>query len=61
MRKRNQASLLGLMESGLLSELKHRQQRTTQLKTWVFTSANDVDKLLAPLFQIYHHTSQALC
>jgi holliday junction DNA helicase RuvB len=37
------------MESGLLSELKHRQQRKTQLKTWVFASANDEDKLLAPL------------
>ncbi len=23
------------MESGLLSELKHREQRTTQLKTWL--------------------------
>jgi len=36
------------MESGLLSELKHRQQRVTQLKTWVFASANNADKLLAP-------------
>jgi MoxR-like ATPase len=49
MSKRDQASLLGLMESGLLSELKHRQQRMTQLKTWVFVSANDADKLLPPL------------
>jgi len=39
----------GLMESGLLSEVKHRQQRLTQLKTWVFASANDADKLLPPL------------
>ena len=57
MNKRDQASLLGLMESGLLSELKHRQQRETQLKTWVFASANDADKLLAPLltrFTIIH-------
>jgi 4-oxalocrotonate tautomerase len=38
------------MESGLLSEVNHRQQRMTQLKTWVFASANDADKLLAPLF-----------
>ena len=49
MSKRDQASLLNLMESGLLSELKHRQQRMTQLKTWVFASANDADKLLPPL------------
>jgi ATP-dependent Lon protease len=45
------------MESGLLSEVKHRQQRMTQLKTWVFASANDADKLLAPLltrFTVIH-------
>jgi holliday junction DNA helicase RuvB len=57
MSKRDQASLLGLMESGLLSELKHRQQRMTQLKTWIFASSNDADKLLAPLltrFSIIH-------
>ncbi len=55
--KRDQASLLGLMESGLLSELKHRQQRTTLLKTWVFASSNDADKLLTPLitrFTVIH-------
>jgi DNA replicative helicase MCM subunit Mcm2 (Cdc46/Mcm family) len=34
MNKRDQTSLLNLMESGILSELKHNQQRTTQLKTW---------------------------
>ena len=57
MSKKDQASLLGLMESGLLSELKHRQQRMTQLKTWIFASANNADKLLAPLltrFTIIH-------
>jgi holliday junction DNA helicase RuvB len=57
MSKRDQASLLGIMESGLLSELKHRQQRMTQLKTWIFASSNDADKLLAPLltrFSIIH-------
>ena len=45
------------MESGLLSELKHRQQRMIQLKTWVFVSANNANKLLAPLltrFTVIH-------
>jgi len=45
------------MESGLLSEVKHRQQRMTQLKMWIFASANDADKLLAPLltrFTVIH-------
>jgi hypothetical protein len=38
MNKKDQTSLLNLMESGILSELKHKQQRTTQLKTWIFAS-----------------------
>ena len=45
------------MESGLLSELKHRKQRMTQLKTWVFSSANNADILIAPLltrFTVIH-------
>jgi MoxR-like ATPase len=49
MNKKDQASLLNLMESGILSELKHNQQRTTQLKTWVFASCNSTNKLLTPL------------
>ena len=49
MNKKDQTSLLDLMESGILSELKHNQQRTTQLKTWVFASCNSTDKLLPPL------------
>jgi holliday junction DNA helicase RuvB len=57
MNKLDQTILLNLMESGILSELKHRQQRTTQLKTWVFASANSVDNLLPPLltrFTVIH-------
>ena len=45
------------MESRLLSELKHRKQRMTQLKTWVFSSANNADILIAPLltrFTVIH-------
>jgi MoxR-like ATPase len=49
MNKKDQTSLLNLMESGILSELKHNQQRSTQLKTWVFASCNSTDKLLSPL------------
>jgi Holliday junction DNA helicase RuvB len=49
MNKKDQTSLLNLMESGILSELKHNQQRTTQLKTWVFASCNSTDKLIPPL------------
>jgi Holliday junction DNA helicase RuvB len=49
MNKKDQTSLLNLMESGILSELKHNQKRSTQLKTWVFASCNSTDKLLQPL------------
>jgi Holliday junction DNA helicase RuvB len=49
MNKKDQTSLLNLMESGILSELKHNQQRITQLKTWVLASCNSTDKLLPPL------------
>jgi MoxR-like ATPase len=49
MNKKDQTSLLNLMESGILSELKHNQKRSTQLKTWVFASCNNTNKLLLPL------------
>jgi MoxR-like ATPase len=49
MNKNDQTGLLNLMESGILSELKHNQKRSTQLKTWVFASCNSTDKLLPPL------------
>jgi Holliday junction DNA helicase RuvB len=49
MNKKDQTGLLNLMESGILSELKHNQKRSTQLKTWVFASCNSTDKLLPPL------------
>jgi DNA replicative helicase MCM subunit Mcm2 (Cdc46/Mcm family) len=49
MNKKDQTSLLNLMESGILSELKHKRRRTTQLKTWVFASCNNAEKLLTPL------------
>jgi len=49
MNKRDQTSLLNLMESGILSELKHNLRRTTQVRTWVLGSCNSTDKLLPPL------------
>ena len=49
MNKKDQTSLLNLVDSGILSELKYKQRRSTQLKTWVFASCNNTDKLLPPL------------
>ncbi len=60
MNKKDQTSLLNLMESGILTELKHKQQRTTQLKTWVFASCNSTDKLLTPLLTRFKNVKNVL-
>jgi len=41
--------LLSLMQTGIISETKHRKTRSTQLKAWVFGSCNSTDKLPKPL------------
>jgi MoxR-like ATPase len=51
--KKDQASLLNLMESGIFTGLKHKQQRARQLKTWVFASCNSTDLLLSRFRDIH--------
>lgn len=46
---KDQAALLSLMETGILSETKFDKTRKAVLKTWVFASCNDEKKLLTPL------------
>ncbi len=41
----NLGCLLSLMERGLIIETKHGKQRSLKLKTWVFASANRLDKI----------------
>ena len=42
--------LLNLMETGILSETKHRNTRTiTNVKTWAFASSNNISKVMLPL------------
>jgi Holliday junction DNA helicase RuvB len=41
----NLAALLSLMERGLLTETKYMRYRRLQLKTWVFASANRIDRI----------------
>jgi Holliday junction DNA helicase RuvB len=41
----NLSVLLSLMERGLITETKYRRHRLLRLKTWVFASANDINKL----------------
>ncbi len=45
----DQASLLGLMETGELVETKVRKTRSIKLKTWVFAAANTTAALSKPL------------
>jgi Holliday junction DNA helicase RuvB len=54
---KDQAALLSLMETGILSETKFEKTRKTVMKTWVFASCNNEKKLLSPLlsrFLILH-------
>jgi hypothetical protein len=41
----NLSALLSLMERGVITETKYRRYRRLQLKTWVFASANRLDRL----------------
>jgi Holliday junction DNA helicase RuvB len=46
---KDQAVLLSLMETGILSETKFEKTRRSVMKTWVFASCNNEKKLLTPL------------
>ncbi len=46
---KDQAALLSLMETGILSETKFEKTRKSVMKTWVFASCNNEKKLLTPL------------
>jgi len=39
------AALLSLMERGLITETKYRRHRTIRLKTWVFSTCNEIHGL----------------
>ncbi len=46
---KDQTALLSLMETGIISETKHKKTRNTQLKTWVFATSNGIERMLTPL------------
>lgn len=46
---KDQAALLSLMETGILSETKYEKTRKSVMRTWVFASCNNEKKLLTPL------------
>lgn len=54
---KDQTSLLSIMETGIITETKSQKTRSTQLKTWIFATCNNKEKLLSPLlsrFIIFH-------
>jgi MoxR-like ATPase len=46
---KDQAFLLNLMETGIVSETKYGKTRSAQIKTLVFATSNDIKRLSAPL------------
>src|SRR5688500_7664865 len=45
----DQTALLHLMETGIISETKINKTRQTELKSWVFATANSCQKIIDPL------------
>jgi holliday junction DNA helicase RuvB len=47
---KDQTFLLNLIETGILTETKHKKTRTTtNVKTWVFATSNNAEKIMVPL------------
>ena len=49
MSTKDQAMLLNLMETGIVSETKHNKTRTAYMKTSVFATSNNVSDIITPL------------
>lgn len=50
MKKNDQAALLNVMETGILSETKLKgKTRQKRMKLWIFATSNDVERLSGPL------------
>jgi replication-associated recombination protein RarA len=50
MKKSDQATLLNVMETGILSETKLKgKTRQKKIKLWIFATSNDVERLSGPL------------
>jgi Holliday junction DNA helicase RuvB len=49
MKKNDQATLLNVMETGILSETKLGKTRQKKMKLWIFATSNDVEKLSGAL------------
>src|SRR5436309_6165367 len=49
MSSKDQAMLLNLMETGIVSETKHNKTRIAHMKTSVFATSNNVNDIITPL------------
>jgi replication-associated recombination protein RarA len=49
MQNRDQAFLLNLMETGIVSETKYQRTRSMEAKTWIFASSNNSNNLIPAL------------
>ena len=37
------------METGIVTETKHKKTRTANMKTWIFATSNNTQKIMVPL------------
>jgi MoxR-like ATPase len=49
MKKSDQAALLNVMETGILSSIKVRKTRERKMRLWVFATSNNLEKISEPL------------
>jgi Holliday junction DNA helicase RuvB len=47
--RKDQTFLLNLMETGIVSETKHNKTRSMEIKTSVFATSNNIQKIIPPL------------
>jgi Holliday junction DNA helicase RuvB len=47
--RKDQTFLLNLMETGIVSETKHNKTRSMEIKTSVFATSNNIEKIISPL------------
>ena len=49
LKKSDQAALLNVMETGILSETKHGKTRQKKMTLWIFATSNEIANLTKPL------------
>jgi DNA polymerase III delta prime subunit len=47
--RKDQTFLLNLMETGIVSETKHSKTRSMEIKTSIFATSNNIEKIIQPL------------